>query len=321
MYLGVDGGGTKTAFALVDAGGALLARAEEGSTYYPEVGLDGARAALQRGCAALFDAAGVQPGDVAFAFFGLPAYGEDRAAQPLLDALPRAVLGHGRYLCGNDMVCSWAGSLGCRDGISVIGGTGSMAYGEFAGRRARAGGWGELFSDEGSAHWIARAGLALFSRMADGRAPRGPLYELVRRRLALQEDLDLCGVVYGEMKAERSRVAALARLVSEAAALGDLQARAIVEDAAAELAAMVDAVRAALGVDPGLELAVSHTGGLFGADGPLRAPFARALAARARPYRLAPPLLDPVLGAALYAARGAGAPLDGAALARLAGAR
>ena len=73
------------------------------------------------------------------------------------------------------MICSWAGSLACEDGISVIAGTGSMAYGEYEGRSARAGGWGELIGDEGSAYWIAREGMNLFSRMSDGRAPRGPL--------------------------------------------------------------------------------------------------------------------------------------------------
>lgn len=317
MFLGVDGGGTKTAFALIDAGGTVLARHEESSAYYIEVGMDGAAAMLARGCAAVFAQAGVRPDDLAFAFFGLPAYGEDRAAQAQLDALPRAILGHERYLCGNDMVCSWSGSLACADGISVIAGTGSMAYGEYAGRKARAGGWGELFSDEGSAHWMARAGLALFSRMSDGRAPRGPLYALVRSRLALQEDLDLCGVVYGELKAERSRVAALAHLVSEAAAQGDLLAQEIVDKAAAELADMVDAVRAALDVPAGAAPPVSHTGGLFGSQGPLRGPFARALAARTGPYRLQEPLLAPSLGAALYAARSNGTPLDAAALARL----
>jgi N-acetylglucosamine kinase-like BadF-type ATPase len=320
MFLGVDGGGTKTAFALVDSQGQVLARHEASSAYYLEVGMDGAAAMLANGCGTLFAAAGVKANDIDFAFFGLPAYGEDRAIQQQLDALPLAVLGHGRYLCGNDMVCSWAGSLACADGISVIAGTGSMAYGEFAGRRARAGGWGELFSDEGSAHWIARAGLGLFSRMSDGRAPRGPLYQLVRGRLALQEDLDLCQVVYGELKGERSKVAALSRLVAEAATLGDHQAEAIIEAAAAELAALVDAVRCALGVAAGVEVAVSYTGGLFGADGPLREPFARVLATRATSYRLAPPRLAPVLGAALYAARSAGTPLSAAALERLAGA-
>jgi len=320
MFLGVDGGGTKTAFALIDRQGQVLARNEQSSAYYLEVGMEGAADVLARGCGQLFAAAGVTANDVTFAFFGLPAYGEDRAVQVQLDALPRAVLGHGRYLCDNDMVCSWAGSLACADGISVIAGTGSMAYGRIGGQGARAGGWGELFSDEGSAYWIARAGLALFSRMSDGRAPRGPLHGLLRTRLALQDDLDLCQVVYGELKGERSKVAALSRLVSEAAALGDAQAAAILESAALEVAALVDAVRGQLGVDPGTEVTVSYSGGLFGVEGPLRAPFARVLAASsAGAYRLLAPRLPPVLGAAVYAAHQVGIPLNPAALDRLAG--
>jgi len=320
MFLGVDGGGTKTAFALIDRQGQVLARNEQSSAYYLEVGMDGAADVLARGCAGLFATAGVTASDVAFAFFGLPAYGEDRVVQAQLDALPRAVLGHARYLCDNDMVCSWAGSLACADGISVIAGTGSMAYGRIDGQGARAGGWGELFSDEGSAYWIARAGLALFSRMSDGRAPRGPLHGLLRTRLALQDDLDLCQVVYGELKGERSKVAALSRLVSEAAALGDAQAAAILESAALEVAALVDAVRGQLGVDPGTEVTVSYSGGLFGVEGPLRAPFARVLAASsAGAYRLIAPRLPPVLGAAVYAAHQVGIPLNPAALDRLAG--
>jgi N-acetylglucosamine kinase-like BadF-type ATPase len=320
MFLGVDGGGTKTAFALIDRQGQVLARNEQSSAYYLEVGMEGAADVLARGCAGLFAAAGVTANDVTFAFFGLPAYGEDRAVQAQLDALPRAVLGHGRYLCDNDMVCSWAGSLACADGISVIAGTGSMAYGRIGGQGARAGGWGELFSDEGSAYWIARAGLALFSRMSDGRAPRGPLHALMRTRLALQDDLDLCQVVYGELRGERSKVAALSRLVSEAAALGDAQAAAILESAALEVAALVDAVRGQLGVDAGTEVTVSYSGGLFGVEGPLRAPFARVLAASsAGAYRLMAPRLPPVLGAAVYAAHQVGIPLNPAALDRLAG--
>jgi N-acetylglucosamine kinase-like BadF-type ATPase len=322
MFLGVDGGGTKTAFALIDRDGRILARHQESSAYHLEVGIDGAAAMLARGCATLFASAGVRADAVEFAFFGMPAYGEDRIVQPQLDALPDAVLGHRRHLCGNDMVCSWAGSLACADGISVIAGTGSIAYGEIGDKRARAGGWGELFGDEGSAYWIARAGLALFSRMSDGRAPRGPLHALMRTRLELADDIDLCQVVYSDLAGERSKIAALSRLVGEAAALGDVQATAIIESAAIEVAALVDAVRGTLGVEPAREVAVSFSGGLFGAEGPLLAPFTRALAASgAGAYRLVPPRLSPVLGAALYAARSAGTPLGAQALERLAGAR
>lgn len=319
MFLGVDGGGTKTAFALIDAQGQVLARHEEGSTYHVEVGMDGVAETLRRGVQAVL--AGREASAIDFAFFGLPAYGEDRAAQAALDLLAGTVVGHERSLCGNDMVCSWAGSLACADGISVIAGTGSMAYGEFAGRQARAGGWGELFSDEGSAHWIARAGLTLFSRMSDGRAPRGPLHGLMRERLGLDDDLDLCGVVYGQLGGDRSRIAQLARLVSEAAQLGDAQASAIFDAAAGELADVVDAVRRRLEVADEVALKVSYTGGLFNEGGLLLAPFERALAASPRHYQVVKPRLAPVLGAALYAARTAGQPLNEAALDRLAGQR
>ena len=51
-----------------------------------------------------------------------------------------------------------------------------MTYGERQGVGHRVGGWGELFGDEGSAYWIAAAGLNAFCRMSDGRLPRGPLH-------------------------------------------------------------------------------------------------------------------------------------------------
>lgn len=309
MFLGVDGGGTKTGFALIDRNGRVMARHEESSAYHHEVGLDGTAAMLARGCNAVLGAAGATADGIDFAFFGIPAYGEDSRLQAVLDALPGRFLAPSRYQCGNDMVCSWAGSLGCADGISVIAGTGSMAYGEIAGRSARAGGWGELFSDEGSAYWIARAGLALFSRMSDGRSARGELYELVRARHALDADLDLCRVVYGTLKGERSGIAQLARLVADAANAGDKQACAIFDAAACELVSMVDAVRTGLAVPDEACVRVSYTGGVFSGDGLLLRPFSRTLAAREGRYLLSEPLFAPSVGAALYAARCAGVTL------------
>ena len=43
LFLGVDGGGTKTRFALM-ADGKLVAETTLGTTYHPDVGLDGVRA-------------------------------------------------------------------------------------------------------------------------------------------------------------------------------------------------------------------------------------------------------------------------------------
>jgi N-acetylglucosamine kinase-like BadF-type ATPase len=301
-YLGVDGGGTKTRFLLIDEAGTVLATHDEGSAYHLEIGLEALQAMLERGIRAVLRHGGIAASSLTYAFLGLPAYGEDRTLMPMLDAAPAAVLTSGRYRCDNDMVCGWAGALAGEDGISIVAGTGSIAYGEYAGRRARAGGWGELFGDEGSAYWLAREGLRLFSRMSDGRMPQGPLHELVRRHFAIDDDIELCAAIYGKPQAQRSQLAQLSKLITEAASAGDEAARTTLLQAALELADMVDAVRRTLDVPRDTQLPLSCSGGLFQQRDVLLRPFADVLAARAR-YRLVPARLPPDAGAALRAAQ------------------
>ena len=316
-YLGVDGGGSKTLFLLVDEAGKILASHAEGTAYYPEIGLEALKKLLARGIGQILRKAGISVSDLTFAFLGLPSYGEDSALLATLDAAPSSVLPTGRYRCGNDMVCGWAGALAGADGINVVVGTGSIAYGEYAGRGARAGGWGEMFSDEGSAYWLAREGLRLFSRMSDGRAPRGPLYELVRRHFVLRNDLDLCAAVYGKRLALRSQFAQLSRLVIEAASAGDSAARALFVQAAEELSDIADAVRRQLHVPPEVYLAVSCSGGMFESNDLLLASLKEALASPARKYSFLAARLPSDAGAAVHAAKLSGTPLDAASISAL----
>ena len=316
-YLGVDGGGSKTAFLLIDESGKVLAAHTEGPAYYLEIGREELRVMLGRGIRATLELGGIAASILDFAFFGLPAYGEDSRLLPVLDAIASPVLRAERYRCGNDMVCGWAGALACEDGINVVCGTGSIAYGEYCGRAARAGGWGELFGDEGSAYWIAREGLALFSRMSDGRVPRGALYDILRRHFSLQDDLDLCAAIYGQSVAQRSQFGALSRLVAQAAAAGDVQAQGLFAQAAEELAQIIHAVRCQLRVPDTVGVPVSYSGGMFRLGELLLTPLQSALAARGMKYRLVKPRLPPEGGAALHAARLSGFPLDAQAVTAL----
>jgi N-acetylglucosamine kinase-like BadF-type ATPase len=316
-FLGVDGGGSKTRFLIIDEAGRVLATHTMGGAYHLEVGLGALETLLAQGTQATLDQAGMTVDDLSFAFVGLPAYGEDLGLLPKLDAAPRAALPHGRYRCGNDVVCGWAGALAGADGINVVAGTGSIAYGEYAGRNARAGGWGELFSDEGSAYWLAREGLRLFSRMSDGRTPRGPLYERLRAHFGLEEDLDLCATIYGKSVAQRSHLAQLSKLVAESAAAGDEAARALFAAAVAELSELIDAVRVQLRVPSGQELPVSYSGGLFQLRELLLDPLADALGRRTHRYRFCAARLPPEAGAALQAARLSGIPLTEQSIAAL----
>ena len=309
IFLGVDGGGTKTEFVLVDASGQVLAWHHEGSAYYLEIGLDALQAMLARGITATLGQVAMSASQLTFAFFGLPAYGEDSRLLGRLNTVASPTLEHGKYKCGNDMVCAWAGALACQDGINIVAGTGSIAYGEFAGGQARAGGWGELFSDEGSAYWVAREGLTLFSRMSDGRAAKGALYELLRAHYDITFDLDICAAIYGSNPAARSQIAQLATLVAEAARAGDTQARELFAAGVSELVAIVDATRAQLAVPPGVALPVSYSGGMFKLTDLVLEPFNSALRASSHPYDCVAPRLPPAAGAALYAAKCYGAPI------------
>jgi N-acetylglucosamine kinase-like BadF-type ATPase len=302
IFLGVDGGGTKTEFICIDNDGQVVARAVTGTTYHLQVGLDEAIARIAEGVEAVCKQLNIASADLSYAFFGLPAYGEDAAIDPLLDAACGRLLGHARYRCDNDMVCGWAGSLACADGINLVAGTGSIGYGERQGRKARVGGWGEVFSDEGSAYWIAIQGLNAFTRMCDGRLPKGPLHQIFSEALDLTTDLDICARVMGENGMTRDEVAALTRIVAQAAAVGDPQAATILDRAGFELAQMARALGRQLGFDDGEKILLSWSGGVLTKQDAVRAAFLHYLEQQGA-YEVITPRHEPGVGAALYAAR------------------
>lgn len=301
IFLGVDGGGTKTEFVCIDETGHTIARTFTGTTYHIQVGLDEAIARLTHGIATVCSALSIKPKDLDYSFFGLPAFGEDALVDPQLDAACGRILGHARYRCDNDMVCGWAGSLACADGINLVAGTGSIGYGERSGDKARVGGWGEIFSDEGSAYWIAVQGLNAFTRMSDGRLPCGALKSAFNQALALDTDLDICARIMGENGMTRDEIAGLAPLVSQAAAEGDPIAAAILDRAGSELAKMAQALRHKLGFVEGETVLLSWSGGVLTKQDAVRGAFLLHLGQQA-PYKIIEPCHEPAVGAALYAA-------------------
>jgi N-acetylglucosamine kinase-like BadF-type ATPase len=316
VFLGVDGGGTKTAICLVTEKGHVASQVLAPSTDYFTEGVDLVARVLCDGVAVACAQADITPDHIHHAFFGLATYGEVSRDIAVLDAAPRQALGHDRYACGNDMVCGWAGSLGGADGINVVSGTGSITYGENRGRTARAGGWGELFGDEGSAYWVAARGLNAFTRMADGRLTPGPLLDVLREHLDLRSDLDVVDIVLNRWRGRRDEIAALSRVVADAAERGDEQSRQVLAEAGQELAGIVEAVRGRLGFADDDAVPVSYSGGVFGSKAVVDA-FRAGLADRPGSYELRRPLYPPDVGGAVYAAKLAGTPLEADALRRL----
>lgn len=171
-----------------------------------------------------------------------------------------------------DHVIALQGALSGRPGLAFIAGTGSICFGRGPdGREERAGGWGHLIGDEGSAYALGRAALSAVARAWDGWGEETALTGLLLGELGLHTRQKLISHIYG---GDKTRVASLAPLVDRAAAQGDRAAVGILEENAQEMAAMVRAVALRLDLP---QAPVAMLGGLLEHDTCLRRAFISAM--------------------------------------------
>jgi N-acetylmuramic acid 6-phosphate etherase len=131
-------------------------------------------------------------------------------------------------------------------GIAVIAGTGSIVMGRSSdGTTARAGGWGPLLGDEGSAYAIAVDGLRAAVRAVDGRGPQTRLVADLLAALNLASPDQLISAIY-DAHPDRAQLARLAPVVTQAAVERDGVAIQIMDHAAASLAEQIEVVVAKL---------------------------------------------------------------------------
>src|SRR5471032_2755210 len=154
--LGIEGGGTKTTWALLTREGKVLAQGAAG----PGNTLLLSDAALEKLFREIRRKAGASVGAIGGAFAGCQLAGEKTRVEKILRRVwPKA----GVVRMMEDTRSVLAAAFGNRPGIVVIAGTGSNVAGQKSANEPieKAGGWGHLFSDEGSAYDIARVGLEL----------------------------------------------------------------------------------------------------------------------------------------------------------------
>lgn len=278
-FIGVDGGGTKTAFAASTADGAPVATLVRSSCSYQSVGTQAAVSVVTDGITELLASLGIGLEDCAGCCVGMPCFGENAEMDEVITRMLCTALAPAPVHIVNDVEVGWAGALECREGIHIVAGTGSIAFGCCGdGRTARCGGWTEFFGDEGSCYWIGREAMSLFSKEADGRMPRGALYGLIRREFGITKDYDFIEVVLRDILPGREAVAGFQRYALQAARSGDAAAMALYGAAARELALMVGAIKGKLDMDGG-KIDVSYSGGLFHAGELILAPFQREVEA------------------------------------------
>lgn len=300
FVLGIDGGGTHTVALLADAAsGMVLGRGEGGPSNIQAVGVEAALRELEAATAAAFRAAGIPRRIAAAACLGLA--GVDLTEG--LDIIRRwadSVSLAAKLTIANDATLLFAAGTPEGWGLAIIAGTGSIAFTlDRNGKDGRAGGWGYLLGDEGSAWLVGLSGLRAACRAADGAGPPTKLLDAFLADLGARDPRDFIPAVYRGAW-DRSAIAGHAPLVVATAEAGDEVAHKIVVRQVTELArTAVSAIDA--NSLPRLGLPVAVAGGLIVGSAFYRGLFVEAL----RGFGVHPgcvnPVADPAVGAVILA--------------------
>lgn len=111
LFLGCNGGTSKTEFILADDKGGILSHRIYPAFRYGGVGDDTFRRSMHDALHEVLNEAGVKPGEVSFSVFGLAAYGEAEGMEKAVQVALGEIFLQEHTAIVNDAVISGSGSL------------------------------------------------------------------------------------------------------------------------------------------------------------------------------------------------------------------
>lgn len=286
---GIDGGGTKTTVIAASAQGETLDSRVFGPFNLNSVGAERFAALLDEICAWLND-----HGHCEALCIGSAGISNQEMSRLVSEGMQRGGIENWKLV--GDQVIALNGALEGRPGIALIAGTGSICFGKSAGGEfARSGGWGHLIGDEGSGYALGRDALSAVARAWDGWGEKTLLSDLLSSEMGLDDQKKIISYTYG---GDKSRIAALSRLVEQAAARDDAVALGILRTNAVLMTRLVAAVANRLRLEAP---EVAMLGGLLEHETMLRAQFQAEMAAQHPEMRCVLPHRDAAAGAVMLA--------------------
>jgi N-acetylglucosamine kinase-like BadF-type ATPase len=161
----------------------------------------------------------------------------------------------------SDIELAYRANFADGDGILLYAGTGSVAYAiNEKSESLKIGGWGYLLGDEGAGYWIGKEAirLSLFQIENEVKFAEGSLSDRILKKIQADDWSGIKAFVYSK---DRAEIAALSKIVDQAAEAGDAEAISILKKAAGHLS---DLVNRTDGVLLRKSLPVKFTGGISG---------------------------------------------------------
>jgi len=294
--LGVEGGGTKTAWVLVERSLALPSRDDPGASLrilaQGKLPSSNFRLETPDRLRAIFREL---PREIDRAGIFLAGCGTSEDRQSLL-RLCAEIWPNAKIVTGSDRESGLAAALEHSDGIVVSAGSGSSVTGRRGDKIENAGGWGHILGDTGGGYFLSIQALRLILREYD--LHRGEMQFTAKILHALSLN-NLDELVRWVQTADKMEIAMLTRVVFEAAASGDARVMEIIEKGAQVLSEYTEAVASRLHL---LAPKVVLLGGLFQRDSIYTHAFRRRLKKNLPDARVATAERAPELGSAWLAA-------------------
>lgn len=248
-YVGIDGGGSGSRWALMDADGEWLGRGEGPPIQVSTMGVKESAHEVGR----LIMDAGSRDGvgGTVVAVVGLAGAWLPQRRREIESALGQeaSLLGKDRVRVVSDIEAVAAAALGKGAGVAVWSGTGSFAVAsDGQGRLRRTGGRGALLGDEGSGYAIVVAAARAAVRARDRIAPATDLLPRLEDALEVAGVEALAQAMQGRTPGE---VAGLFPVVLGVAAEGDEVAQSVLEAGAEQLGALAEAASRRAGLAEG----------------------------------------------------------------------
>ena len=285
--LGVEGGGTKTAWVVTERDGNELRILDQG-----KLPASNFRLASPERLRAIFSEL---PREIDRAGIFLAGCGTAEDRQSLL-RICAEIWPNAKIVTGSDRDSGVAAALGHADGIVVNAGSGSSVTGRRDGRVENAGGWGHILGDAGGGYFLAIQALRLILREHDLHRGEIQFASKILQALSLN---NLDELVRWAQTADKMEIAGLTPVVFEAAAHGDTHVIEILEEGARCLCEYTESVATRLHI---LAPKVMLIGGLFQRDSIYAHTFRRRLKKNLPDARVAASERAPELGAAWLAA-------------------
>ncbi|MEA4831482.1 N-acetylmuramic acid/N-acetylglucosamine kinase [bioreactor metagenome] len=255
IFMGIDGGGTKTDIAIVSDSGKAIAKKSFAGSNPNDSGLDNACQSLQNYIKDILSGSELSETDITACFAGISGASTGRNLIKLNDFL-HIVLPQTLLKIGSDAHNCISCGIYHNNGCCMIAGTGSSAFARKGEKLFQCGGWGYLVDDAGSGFSIGRDGLCAAFRARDGRGEKTVLAKLLDERYGAPFSMKLDEFYKGG----KSAVAAVAPIVFMARSLGDTVAVAIIDKAVDEIKLHISVLKSYF---PDEECRVVLCGGMF----------------------------------------------------------